>query len=99
MRLANRAFTDADIRASCWENVLCSWLDGKAGSWSGCGCHQSQQVVDVAKSQVPRVAIARYDNSNSTHSGLRCGCCGGCHNGSDVHCRWHRRHQSTRRQW
>jgi hypothetical protein len=34
-----------------------------------------------------------------TDSGLRCGCCGGYHNGSDAHCRWHRRHQSPRRQW
>ena len=64
-----------------------------------CGSHRRQQGVYVAMSQVPRVTIARCGNSNSTHSGLRCGCCGGYHNGSDAHCRWHRRHQSPRRQW
>jgi hypothetical protein len=40
-------------------------------------------------SQVPRVTTARYGNSNNTHSGLHCGCvrcgyCGGYHNGSDA---------------
>jgi hypothetical protein len=61
--------------------------------------HQRQQDVYVAMSQVLHVTIARCGSSNSTHSGLRCGCCGGYHNGSDAPCRWHRRHQSPRRQW
>jgi hypothetical protein len=64
-----------------------------------CGSHRRQQGVYVAMSQVLHVTIARCGSSNSTHSGLRCGCCSGYRNGNDAHCRWHRRHQSPCHQW
>jgi hypothetical protein len=53
------------------------WTHHGQGVGTECGSHRRQQGVYVAMSQVQRVAIARCGNSNSTHSGLRCGCCGG----------------------